>query len=171
MTIGEYKLTLRKPLRPRAICFLMRGDEILLGRKKEGFGKGNWVGVGGKVEEGETIEQGVVRELQEEIGVKATNLEKIAVLNFYFPYVDDESWNQRVHAFISNSWEGEPKETEEISPQWFNKNEIPLNGMWDDARHWLHDALDGKRLSAEFIINDQLKVADKSIIEGLWDVR
>ena len=33
-------------------------DSILLGRrKKDGFGQGKWLGLGGKVEVGETIEQ------------------------------------------------------------------------------------------------------------------
>lgn len=171
MTIDEYKQTLRKPLRPRAICFLVRGDEILLGRKKEGFGKGNWVGAGGKIEEGETIEEGIVRELREEIGIEAANLKKIAVLNFYFPHVGDESWNQRVHAFVADSWSGEPTESEEIFPQWFHKDAIPFDGMWDDARYWLRDALNSKEISADFLIDDQLKVIDKEITEGLWDVR
>ena len=171
MTISEYKETLQKPLRPRAICFLVRGDEILLGRKKEGFGKGNWVGVGGKIEEGETIEQGIIRELKEEIGVDATNLKKIAVLNFYFPHVKDEGWNQRVHAFIADSWSGEPVESDEIYPQWFRRDAIPFGDMWDDARYWLQEAIAGKEISADFVIDDQLKVVDKEINDGLWNIR
>lgn len=171
MTIDEYKQTVVKSLRPRAICFLVRGDQILLGKKKEGFGKGNWVGVGGKIEEGETVEQGIVRELQEEIGIEATDLKKIAVLNFYFPHVADESWNQRVYAFTAGSWNGEPTESEEIFPQWFHRDAIPFDGMWDDARYWLYEALDGKEISADFLIDDRLKVIDKSITEGLRDIR
>lgn len=171
MTIDEYKQILRKPLRPRAICFLVRGDQILLGKKKEGFGKGNWVGVGGKIEEGETIEEGIARELREEISIAVMNLKKIAVLNFYFPHVSDESWNQRVHAFVADSWSGEPIESGEIFPQWFHRDAIPFEGMWDDARYWLREALDGRELSADFLIDNQLKVTDKSITEGLWNIR
>ena len=171
MTIDEYKQMLRKSLRPRAICFLVRGSEILLGRKKEGFGKGNWVGVGGKIEEWETIEQGIIRKLKEEVGIEAPNLKKIAVINFYFPHVSDESWNQRVHAFVADSWNGEPTESEEIFPQWFHKDAIPFNSMWDDAQYWLLQALGGNELSAEFVFNDQLKVLDRSIITGLWSIR
>ena len=39
------------------LCFLLRKDEILLAKKKYGFGVGKWNGVGGKVEKGETIEE------------------------------------------------------------------------------------------------------------------
>lgn len=165
MTIDEYKQTLCNLLRPRAICFLMRGNEVLLGKKKEGFGKGNWVGIGGKIESGETIEQGLVRELQEEIGVVPMNFKKIAVIDFYFPHVPDESWNQQVHAFSADSWEGEPVETEEILPRWFSRDALPFEGMWADAQHWLPAALGGRELSADFLFDDTFKILDKSVQE------
>jgi 8-oxo-dGTP diphosphatase/2-hydroxy-dATP diphosphatase len=37
--------------------------------KKRGFGKGKWNGFGGKVEEGECIEDSAIRELEEECGL------------------------------------------------------------------------------------------------------
>lgn len=166
MTIDDYKQTLHNPLCPRAICFLVRGGEVLLGKKKEGFGKGNWVGIGGKIESGETIEQGLARELQEEIGVMSTNFKKIAVIDFYFPHRSDESWNQQVHAFTANSWEGKPKETNEILPQWFSKDALPFDSMWADARHWLPVALSGRDLSADFLFDDTFEILDKSIRES-----
>jgi len=165
MTIDDYKQTLRKPLRPRAICFLTREGEVLLGKKKEGFGKGNWVGIGGKIEPGETIEQGVIRELQEEIGVVVSNPRKIAVLDFYFPHVGDESWNQQVHAYIADSWSGEIRETKEILPKWFSKDDLPFDAMWADARHWLPAALGGAEISADFLFDGMLGILDSSIRE------
>ncbi len=38
------------------LCFFERGDEVLLGMKKRGFGVGLWNGFGGKVEAGEAVE-------------------------------------------------------------------------------------------------------------------
>ena len=54
---------------------LRRGDEILMGLKKRGFGAGKLNGVGGKQEAGETIEECAVSENQKEIGVKITKYE------------------------------------------------------------------------------------------------
>jgi len=56
------------------LCFLLKGDEILLAVKKQslsgfGAGIGKWNGVGGKVDEGETIRFAAIRELNEEVGV------------------------------------------------------------------------------------------------------
>ena len=51
------------------LCMITRGDEILLGMKKRGFGKGRWNGFGGKLMPGESIEDAARREVLEEIGV------------------------------------------------------------------------------------------------------
>jgi len=37
--IEDYKKILPEPLRPRTLCFLIRDNKVLLGRKKKGFGK------------------------------------------------------------------------------------------------------------------------------------
>ena len=50
MTIEEYKKIV-DPLNQRTLLFLIRGDEVLLGEKKSGFGKGKWLGIGGGVEQ------------------------------------------------------------------------------------------------------------------------
>ena len=160
MKIAEYKKIIKKPLRPRTLVFLITDDQVLLGMKKKGLGKGNWVGIGGKAEKGETIEGAAKREVAEEIHVNVSELEKVAILNFYFPHIKDEDWNQQVHVFITKTWKGDPKESEEIQPQWFKKSELPFDSMWDDAPYWLPKVLDNYKLEAEFILDEKLKVVD-----------
>ena len=57
------------PLRQASLCLLLREGEILLARKKRGFGVGKWNGAGGKPEPGEPIERTAIRETEEELGV------------------------------------------------------------------------------------------------------
>ncbi|MCP5842996.1 NUDIX domain-containing protein, partial [Klebsiella pneumoniae] len=66
----------------RTLLFLRRDDELLLAMKKRGFGAGKWNGVGGKIEAGETIEDALVRECQEEINVTPLNWQAVAELDF-----------------------------------------------------------------------------------------
>ena len=40
----------------RTLCIVVRGDAILLGLKKRGFGAGKRAGFGGKIEAGERVE-------------------------------------------------------------------------------------------------------------------
>lgn len=64
------------------LCFLRKGNKILLAEKQRGFGQGKLNGVGGKLEKGETPEQAMIRETQEEIFVTPTNFEKVAEVEF-----------------------------------------------------------------------------------------
>ena len=57
-------------MRPAPLCLLIREDEVLLAIKKRGFGVGRWNGMGGKLEPGEDLVQGVIREVGEEVGVE-----------------------------------------------------------------------------------------------------
>lgn len=43
------------------LVLVVRPGRVLLGMKKRGFGAGKWNGFGGKVQQGETIEEGARR--------------------------------------------------------------------------------------------------------------
>ena len=106
--------------------------------KKQGFGEGKWNGFGGKVEPGENPEQAAVRELWEETGIHAKKVRKFAEHVFLFPHVPAEKkWDNVVHIFLAEEWEGEPKESNEMRPEWFPFSEIPFKRMWQDDSHWL----------------------------------
>lgn len=63
------------------LAYLVKENEICLALKKCGFGEGNWNGFGGKVEGGESVGEGVIREIKEESGVvREYDLEKVAVV-------------------------------------------------------------------------------------------
>jgi mutator protein MutT len=146
-------------------CILINSEGgVLLSMKKRGFGVGNWNGSGGKVQPGETVEQTAIREVQEEIGVQIDpkNLEKVGEIHYSKP--DDSTWGMFVHIFIARSWTGEPTESEEMKPAWFKPNEIPFENTWADMPHWLPRILNGYKIKAEFVYeNDGKKVKDMKI--------
>ncbi len=138
--------------------------ELLLAMKKRGFGVGKWNGVGGKIdsEKGDrNVTDAAIRETEEEIGVRIKDLEKVAVLSFYFPY--NRAWNQDVHVFLVKNWEGEPIESEEMLPKWFKVKDIPFEQMWEDDRFWLQQVLEGKKLKAKFIFKKGEKISKKDV--------
>jgi mutator protein MutT len=148
------------------LLFLVKNDEILLAMKKRGFGAGRWNGVGGKVEQDETIEQALVRECQEEIGVTPQKFTKIAIHDFAFP---DGLTDMQVHAYFCEKWHGTPKETEEMAPKWFKKSKIPYEQMWQDDIVWLPLVLNGKKLKTRFVFDkdDNMKSAELTIVNKL----
>lgn len=140
-------------MRDATLCFLVNEKQVLLGFKKRGFGSEKFNGFGGKVEEHETVEEAAVRELFEEVGVKTSldNITKVAELAFYFPHVSKEKkWDQVVHVFLVNKWEGEPAESEEMRPVWFDVEKLPFEKMWQDDQHWLPMVLQDKLVKGKF---------------------
>lgn len=159
MTLSSYLKSLKiKDLKSRTTCFLIKENQILLGQKTEGIGKGNYIGIGGKQEKDESLEDTVKRELKEEINVSAIHFSQMAKLDFYFQ--TKPGWNQRVYVHLCDKWKSEPKESEEIKPVWVDIDKIPYNKMWEDALFYLPFILKGKKVEAEFLYNDNNIVID-----------
>jgi len=117
------------------LLFLRKENQILLAMKKRGFGEGMWNGTGGKVDPGETITEAAIRECQEEIGVTPQNLTYAGRLHFFMP--DDPKFEHDCFIFETQHWEGEPAESEEMRPQWFDITDIPYAKMWPDDVLWM----------------------------------
>lgn len=153
----------------RTLLFLRSGDQLLLAMKKRGFGKGKWNGVGGKLEEGESLESALVRECVEEIGVTPNSWTAVGELDFVQDAETDDPWHMFVYAYITDEWDGEPVETEEMMPKWFHIEDIPYGDMWGDDEFWLPFILDGKKVVGEFTfdIDDRLLTDDVRVVEHL----
>lgn len=148
------------------LCFLVKEkkgkiSDICLGLKKRGFGINRWNGFGGKVKEGETIEQAMERETEEESSVDIKNFYKVAVISFFFPHQPD--WDQTVHVYFCKNWVGEPRESEEMNPKWFSIKDIPFNDMWGDDIYWLPKAINGELLKARFVFGKSDEVLEEDI--------
>jgi NADH pyrophosphatase NudC (nudix superfamily) len=143
-------------MRNATLLFLVKKDgetitEICLPMKKRGFGKGRYNGVGGKVEN-ETIEDATRRETHEEIKVTVKEMQKVGEFAFTFPHKAD--FNQVVHVYLSDSWEGNPTESEEMKPFWFSTTNIPYSQMWPDDILWLPGVLKGKYATGSFTFGE-----------------
>jgi ADP-ribose pyrophosphatase YjhB (NUDIX family) len=135
------------------LCFILREGfprSVLLGKKKRGFGEGKHNGIGGKLEPGELPEHGIIREVQEEVGLilRGESLQSVGHITFRFPYCPE--FDHFVHVFLATEWEGVPSESEEMSPAWFAVCEIPFEQMWQDDAFWLPIVLSGKTIHATF---------------------
>ena len=153
----------------RTLLLLKSGDEVLLALKKRGFGAGKWNGVGGKIEPDESLEDALVRECVEEIGVTPTKWHAGGELDFVQDAETDSPWHMFVYAYVADAWEGEPSESEEMRPKWFHVEDIPYGDMWDDDEFWLPYVLDNKKVVGAFTFNidDKLLTHDVEVVEVL----
>lgn len=146
------------------LCLLRRNNEILLAIKKRGFGAGKYNGVGGKIEKNETPENAMIRETQEEIFVTPIKYEKVGLMEFDEYYKGNKE-NVVFHLYLVTEWIGEPTESDEMLPKWFDINEIPYENMFADDKYWLPLVLNGKKIKAYFEFDEEWNLLSKEIIE------
>ena len=140
-----------KTLLNATLCYLVKGNEVLLSLKTKNIGKDCWNGYGGGIEPGETPERAAARELEEEAKVVASPdcLEKVAIIDFHNTKSDGSVFSCKVHVYLVSQWTGAPKESDEmINPTWFNKDRLPLYQMLLADREWLPLVLRGKKIKA-----------------------
>lgn len=108
----------------RAACgVLIRGGRVLLGLRSTSARShhGQWDVIGGHREPGETDEQAMVRELQEELGVTPTTYKSAGVLAENFAGAQ-----YQLHLFSVQEWDGTPtnRSREHVEIAWFSRSEI-----------------------------------------------
>jgi len=162
----EKNIGKKDKLRDATLVFLIKRSgenisEICLAMKKRGFGKDRWNGVGGKVEQNESINDAAKREAKEEIDVEIKQTDQVAELSFFFPH--NPAGNQKVHVYFSEIWDGEPAESDEMKPEWFQTKDIPFDQMWPDDKFWIPEVLSGKLVKATFTFGEGDVVQDKNI--------
>ena len=91
------------------------GEILLSSRPEPKVYAGYWELPGGKVEMGETPEQAVVRELQEEVGITPQHFSLFEKLEYEFPDRHITLW-----FWLVERWEGEPWGKEGQPGEWMS---------------------------------------------------
>ena len=141
------------------LMFLRRNNEILLGYKKRGFGEGKWNGIGGKVNEGESVLQAALRETKEEIGVDVSgSAQQVGIITF-----ESKGQNDRqiiASVYTAYEWVGTPTESQEMRPKWFSVDTIPYEHMWPDDALWLPRLIDNQKINDYYVFDDAMNIVE-----------
>jgi len=140
-----------KPDDVAVLLFVIRGEEILLIRKKRGLGAGKINAPGGRIEPGETPEEAAVRETQEEVCVTPSPPVRRGHLRFQFT----DGYKLECYVLSSESCAGETRETDEALPLWTRVAAIPFDEMWADDRMWIPLMLAGRPFRGTFIFDGE----------------
>ncbi|MCH5183687.1 MAG: 8-oxo-dGTP diphosphatase [Oscillospiraceae bacterium] len=118
------------------LCYLERGEEVLLlhrTKKPSDPNEGKWIGVGGKLEPGETPEACMRREIREETGLRVTEHAYRGIVEF----LSDVWPAERMHLFTVTAWEGTQQDCDEGVLQWIPKERMESLPMWEGDRVFL----------------------------------
>lgn len=112
------------------VCYIFDGDKVLLKKAARGISEGRWVGLGGKMQEGESFYDALAREIREEAGIEPV----------YPKYVGRKVCHEKdaeyeVNYFLATEFDGKVNcGSDEGEVKWFCKAEIPYRMMWPEER-------------------------------------
>src|SRR5260221_7257430 len=99
---------------PVAVGILLRENRVLVTRRQEGSHlAGSWEFPGGVIQPGETPEEGLRREIAEELGVRIDRATLIHRQNHTYPEREVE-----LHFFLCTGVDGEPSGVEGQDARW-----------------------------------------------------
>ncbi len=118
------------------LCYLERGEEYLMlhrMKKKNDVNHDKWIGVGGNFQEGESPEDCILRETEEETGLPLTEYRYRGLVTF----VSDEAPTEFMHLFTATGWTGTPHPCDEGELAWIQKAQLLTLPMWEGDRIFL----------------------------------
>jgi 8-oxo-dGTP diphosphatase len=99
--------------------------EVLFAQRPDGKAyAGYWEFPGGKIEAGETVLQALIREIDEELGVRIETATEWLVERFSYPHAHVE-----LHFCRTRQWHGEPVGREAQAFSWQSPNSIKVSPL------------------------------------------
>jgi 8-oxo-dGTP diphosphatase len=105
-----------------AVALLDADNRVLLAQRPEGKSMaGLWEFPGGKVDAGETPEEALIRELDEELGI---DTEESCLAPFTFASHRYETFHLLMPLYVCRVWKGEPEAREGQALKWVRPNRL-----------------------------------------------
>ena len=126
------------------LCYVEKdGAYLMLHRIKKinDENKDKWVGIGGKLEPGESPFDCIRREAKEEVGIELGSLRYAGIITF----VSDKYGTEYMHLFHSYGFSGTMfASCDEGVPKWVEKEKVPTLPIWEGDKIFLK-LLDSER--------------------------
>lgn len=124
------------------LCYIEKeGKYLMLHRVKKhhDINAGKWIGVGGHVENGETPEECLLREVKEETGLTLTAYRLRGLVTF----LSDACEPELMCVFTADAFDGELIECDEGELAWVEKSDVLALPTWEGDRAFLERLLSG----------------------------
>ena len=125
------------------LCYIEKDDSYLMMHrtvKKNDVNKDKWIGVGGHAELGESPEECLLREVQEETGLTLTRFRLCSVITF----VSDTWEGEYMYLFHATEFTGTLTGCDEGELVWVEKEKVLALPTWEGDRIFLQKMAAGK---------------------------
>ena len=147
------------------LCYIEReGAYLMLHRtkKENDENRDKWIGVGGKLEYGESPDDCMKREVFEETGLSVTAYRYRGIVTF----VSDEYGTEYMHLFTITGFEGSVKECDEGALEWIEKSLLLTLPMWEGDRIFLN-LLDSDRAFFSLKLLYRGESLERAVLDGI----
>ncbi|MBQ8137144.1 MAG: 8-oxo-dGTP diphosphatase [Clostridia bacterium] len=123
------------------LAYIRKGGSTLMlhrTKKKQDVNEGKWIGVGGKLEEGETPEACMKREIYEETGLIPTAFKYRGIVDFA-----SGDFKERRHLYTVDAFEGSEHACDEGDLKWVRDDQILSLPGWEGDRYFLQKIYGG----------------------------
>ena len=130
-------------MKTTTLCYIENNDQYLMLhriKKQKDMNQGKWIGVGGHVEDQETPEECLVREVKEETGFTLTSYKFRGLVTF----INNECESELMCVFTADGYTGELIECNEGELCWIDKNTVPELPAWEGDKVFLDLLLSGE---------------------------
>lgn len=132
------------------VTYISHQKQLLLIEKKRGLGAGKINVPGGHIEDGESAVEAAIRETMEEVSLHTEDLKLMGFLYFRFK----DGLTMKGVVFTTETFSGEPEESDEAKPFWHPISSLPYDKMWADDIIWLPHMLNGRYFRGYFEFDD-----------------
>ena len=112
------------------LCYIEQDEKYLMlhrVKKEKDVNKDKWIGIGGHFEEGESPEECLLREAEEETGLTLTSWRFRGLVTF-----QAEGWpTEYMCLFTADGFEGTIKECSEGTLEWVDKTRLDQLNLWE----------------------------------------
>ena len=124
-------------MKQTTVCYIERdGKYLMLHRvkKQNDVNRDKWIGIGGKLEEGESPFDCIRREVREETGLTLSNIRYRGIITF----VSNEFGTEYMHLFSSDDFTGKMLDScDEGVLEWIEKDRLLSIPMWEGDKIFL----------------------------------
>ena len=144
------------------ICYIDNGKELLMlhrNKKLNDVHEGKWIGVGGRLERGETPQECAAREIFEETGLKAKPVLK-GIITFpeFTPDLD-----RYTYVFKVTEFEGDLIDCNEGTLEWVPYDEVLSKPTWEGDHTFVEWLLEDKPFFSAKFVYDGDKLLDTQV--------
>lgn len=139
-------------MKETTLCYIENNASYLMlhrTKKKNDANHGKWIGIGGKIEKGETPKDCILREIKEETGILVNNLLYRGKVNFISDIYEDEV----MHLFTADTDDAFFAPCDEGILKWVKKKDVLSLNLWE-----------GDRLFLKYLIDDEKEFFNLSLI-------